>query len=207
MLFRTSKPRICQLLILKPGPESWVKVMVELVSLSSQKVLDNGAEDCGCYVGVCAGFKTAGHDGDDNVVVWNKDGLRVVETQITALGVNVDETAIRGNVVASKDFPRTPNFGIGTYESKTARVEFHVGTLHAYNIKDVSLDNVLKGHIFNSLKNKTEKSMAYVGVDGVGKGGVDRRSKVDLRKEIVSGTRDCARETRAVGSFALGDFR
>jgi len=79
--------------------------------------------------------------------------------------------------------------------------------LHTDNIENITLNNVFIGHVLNCLEDKTEKSMADVGVDRVCEGAVDGRSEVDLLKKIVTGARDCSWETRAVRSFAFGDGR
>lgn len=78
--------------------------------------------------------------------------------------------------------------------------------LHTNNIKDITLDNILKGHVLSSLNDKTEKSMANVGVNRIGERCINWRSKVDLLKKIFSSTGGSAGKTRAVGAFVLGNL-
>jgi len=82
-----------------------------------------------------------------------------------------------------------------------------ISMLHTNNIKNITLDDILKGHILSSLNDKPKKSMANVGVDRVGKRGINWRSKVDLLKKILSSTRSSLRKTRAVRFLAFRDLR
>ncbi|KAI6776016.1 hypothetical protein HG530_002774 [Fusarium avenaceum] len=226
-----------------------------------EEVLDNSAEDLAGNVWVGRRLQSTRHDGDDNIVVGDQDSLGVVETEIATLGVDVDETTIRSDVVALKNLPRTTNLvapgssvGLGLHplasldwceelvaentigeekhnscigalhlrvENSKRRVPcgflagdeeilgrrclVDVCVLHADNIKNVTLNDILVGHVLSGLDDETEESMADVGVNGVGEGSVDRRSKVDLLKEILSCAGNGTWETRAVGSFALRD--
>lgn len=78
-----------------------------------------------------------------------------------------------------------------------------ISMLHTNNVKNITLDNILIGHVLSSLNDKTKKSMANVGVYRVGKRCINWRSKVDLLKKIFPGTGGSTGKTRAVGAFAL----